>query len=319
MACTDKHNLTLLKEFILMGITGLPELQTPLFGLLLTVYLVSVVGNLGLIILTKIDSRLQTPMYFFLRHLAFTDLGYSTAVGPKMLVNFAVDQHTISFNGCATQLTFFSIFIINEIFILSAMACDRYVAICNPLLYTAVMSQRLCQVLVVMAYLYSVSLSLLTIMKIFLSSFSDYNVIRHFYCDSLPLIALLCSGTDEIRLIILIFSAFNLVSSLLTVLVSYILISVAIFRMNSAKEGRQKAFSTCASHMMAVTVFYGTLLFMYLQPRSNHSLDTDKMASIFYTLVIPMLNPLIYSLRNKDVKDTLKRFLNKPYQSFKFM
>ncbi|XP_042763136.1 olfactory receptor 8K3-like [Panthera leo] len=306
MACTDKHNLTLLKEFILMGITGLPELQTPLFGLLLTVYLVSVVGNLGLIILTKIDSRLQTPMYFFLRHLAFTDLGYSTAVGPKMLVNFAVDQHTISFNGCATQLTFFSIFIINEIFILSAMACDRYVAICNPLLYTAVMSQRLCQVLVVMAYLYSVSLSLLTIMKIFLSSFSDYNVIRHFYCDSLPLIALLCSGTDEIRLIILIFSAFNLVSSLLTVLVSYILISVAIFRMNSAK-GRHKAFSTCGSHLAVIALFYGTLFFMYVQPKSTHSFDTDNMASLFYTLVIPMLNPMIYSLRNKEVKNALRR------------
>ncbi|XP_060460459.2 olfactory receptor 8K3-like [Panthera onca] len=306
MACTDKHNLTLLKEFILMGITGLPELQTPLFGLLLTVYLVSVVGNLGLIILTKIDSRLQTPMYFFLRHLAFTDLGYSTAVGPKMLVNFAVDQHTISFNECATQLTFFSIFIINEIFILSAMACDRYVAICNPLLYTAVMSQRLCQVLVVMAYLYSVSLSLLTIMKIFLSSFSDYNVIRHFYCDSLPLIALLCSGTDEIRLIILIFSAFNLVSSLLTVLVSYILISVAIFRMNSA-EGRHKAFSTCGSHLAVIALFYGTLFFMYVQPKSTHSFDTDNMASLFYTLVIPMLNPMIYSLRNKEVKNALRR------------
>ncbi|XP_029771354.1 olfactory receptor 8K3-like [Suricata suricatta] len=306
MAFPNRHNLTQLKEFILMGITELPELQALLFGLFLTVYLVSVVGNLGMIILTKIDSRLQTPMYFFLRHLAFTDLGYSTAVGPIMFINFAVDQHTIPFSWCATQLTFFNIFIITEIFIMSAMAYDCYVAICNPLLYTAVMSQVLCQALVAIPYLYSVSLSLLTVMKIFLSSFGDCNVIRHFYCDSLPLIALLCSGAHEIKLIILIFSAFNLMSSLLTVLVSYILIFAAILRMNSAK-GRHKAFSTCGSHLTVIAIFYGTLFFMYMQPKSTHSFDTDIMASLFYTLVIPMLNPMIYSLRNKEVKNALHR------------
>ncbi|XP_045412990.1 olfactory receptor 8K3-like [Lemur catta] len=302
----DKHNLTVLSEFILMGITELPELQTPLFVFFLTVYMVSVVGNLGLIILTKIDSRLHTPMYFFLRHLAFTDLGYSTAVGPKMLVDFGKDQRTISYNWCATQLTFFSMFIISEIFILSAMAYDRYVAICNPLLYTVIMSQRLCQVLVAVPYLYSVFLSLLTVIKIFTSFFCGHNVIRHFYCDSLPLISLLCSGTRELKLIILIFSVFNLVSSLLIVLVSYILILVTILRMNSA-EGRYKAFSTCGSHLTVIIVFYGTLFFMYVHPKSSHSFDTDKMASLFYTLVIPMLNPMIYSLRNKDVKNALYR------------
>ncbi|XP_040494693.1 olfactory receptor 8K3-like [Ursus maritimus] len=306
MACTEKHNLTRWKEFILLGITGPPELQAPLFGLFLTVYLVSVVGNLSLIILTKIDSGLQTPMYFFLRHLALTDLGYSTAVGPNMLVNFAVDRPTISYNWCATQLTFFSMFITSEIFILSAMAYDRYVAICNPLLYTVIMSHRLCQLLVAISYLYSILLSLLTIIKIFLSSFGGYNVIRHFYCDSLPLIALLCSGTHEIKLIILIFSAFNLVSSLLIVLVSYILILVAVLRMNST-EGRHKAFSTCGSHLTVIVIFYGTLFFMYVQPKSSHSFDTDKIASLFYTLVIPMLNPMIYSLRNKEVKNALYR------------
>ncbi|XP_012602116.1 olfactory receptor 8K3-like [Microcebus murinus] len=302
----DKHNLTVLSEFILMGITDLPELQTPLFGFFLTVYMVSVVGNLGLIILTKIDSRLHTPMYFFLRHLAFTDLGYSTAVGPKMLADFGKDRHTISYNWCATQLIFFSMFISSEVFILSAMAYDRYVAICNPLLYTVIMSQRLCQVLVAVPYLYSVFLSVLTIIKIFTSSFCGHNVIRHFYCDSLPLISLLCSDTREIKLIILIFSAFNLVSSLLVVLVSYILILVTILRMNSA-EGRYKAFSTCGSHLTVIIVFYGTLFFMYVHPKSSHSFDTDKMASLFYTLVIPMLNPMIYSLRNKDVKNALYR------------
>ncbi|KFO21765.1 olfactory receptor 8K3 [Fukomys damarensis] len=305
MAYVDRHNLTTLDEFILTGITHLPELQAPLFGLFLTVYTISVVGNLGLIILTNTDSRLQTPMYFFLQHLAFTDLGYSTAVGPKMLINF-VDKPTISYNWCATQLAFFDVFIVSELCIISAMACDRYVAICNPLLYTVVMSPRVCWVLVTVPYLYSTFLSLIVTIKIFLSSFCGNNVIRHFYCDSLPLLTLICSGTREVELILLIFSAFNLVSSLLIVLVSYTLILTAILRMNSA-DGRHKAFSTCGSHLTVVVVLYGTLFFMYVQPRSSHSFDTDKLASVFYTLVIPMLNPMVYSLRNREVKGALHR------------
>ncbi|XP_077000311.1 olfactory receptor 8K3-like [Tamandua tetradactyla] len=302
----NKTNLTILNELILMGITDRPELKIPLFGLFLTVYMVSLVGNLGLIIFTVIDSRLQTPMYFFLRHLASTDLGYSTAVGPKMLFNILADQHTISFNLCATQFTFFGVFITSEIFILSAMAYDRYVAICNPLLYTVIMSQRACHMLVVIIYLYSVSETLMIIIKILLSSFCGYNVIRHFYCDVLPLISLLCSNTNEMKLLILIIAAFNLVSSLLMVFMSYIQILMAILRMKSA-EGRHKAFSTCGSHLTVVAIYYGTLLFMYVQPKSSHSFNTDKMASAFYTLVIPMLNPMIYSLRNKEVKKAIKR------------
>ncbi|XP_011382900.2 LOW QUALITY PROTEIN: olfactory receptor 8K3-like [Pteropus vampyrus] len=277
----EQQNLTVLKEFILMGITDHPELQAPFFGVFLVIYAVSVVGNLGLIILTKVDSRLQTPMYFFLTHLAFTDLGYSTAVGPKMLVNFLVDQHTISYNWCATQLTFFCMFIASEIILLSAMAYDRYVAICNPLLYTVIMSQRLCQLLVAISYLYSVFLSLLITIKIFVLPFCGYNVIKHFYCDSLPLISLLCSDTHEIKLIILIFAAFTLMSSLLIVLGSYTLILAAILRMHSA-EGRHKAFSTCGSHLTVVVLYYGTLFFMYAQPKSKNSSDTDRMASILH-------------------------------------
>nr|XP_036852678.1 olfactory receptor 8K3-like [Manis javanica] len=311
----ENHNLTVLSEFILLGITDRPELQAPLFGLFLTIYAISVLGNLSLIILTKVDPRLQTPMYFFLRHLALTDLGYSTAVGPKMLINFVVDQNTIPYNWCATQLAFFIMFIISELFILSAMAYDRYVAICNPLLYTVIMSQRVCWVLVAVPYLYSMFVSLLVTIKVFNSFFCGYNVISHFYCDSLPLLSLICSNIHEIELIILILSVFNLTSSLLIVLVSYMLILVAIIRMNSA-EGRHKAFSTCGSHLTVATVFYGTLLFMYVQPESSHSFDTDKVASIFYTLVIPMLNPLIYSLRNKDVKYALHRMWKKLFSIF---
>ncbi|XP_037661959.1 olfactory receptor 8K3-like [Choloepus didactylus] len=311
----DKQNLTILNEFILTGITDRPGLQAPLFGLFLIIYSISVVGNLGMIILTKMDSRLQTPMYFFLRHLALTDLGYSTTVGPKVLVNFVADKNTISYHFCAMQLAFFLVFIISEIFILSAMSYDRYVAICNPLLYSAIMSQKLCHVLVAIPYLYSTFVSLLVTIKIFNVSFCGYNVVSHFFCDSLPLLTLLCSNTQEIELIILILAAFDLISSFLIVLVSYLLILVAILRMHSA-EGRHKAFSTCGSHLTVVVVFYGTLIFMYVQPQSSHSFDTDKVASIFYTLVIPMLNPLIYSFRNKDVKYALYKGWKKLYNIF---
>ncbi|XP_004484734.1 olfactory receptor 8K5-like [Dasypus novemcinctus] len=306
-----QRNLTVLPEFILLGVTRHLELQAPLFGVFLIIYMATVVGNLGMIILTKVDSRLHTPMYFFIRHLAFIDLGNSTVICPKMLVNFVMDKNTISYYACATQLAFFLMFIISEFFILSAMAYDRYVAICNPLLYSVIMTQSLCHVLVGIPYLYSTFQSLLFTIKIFTLTFCGSNVINHFYCDDVPLVAMLCSNAQEIGLLIIIFSAFNLISSLLLILVSYLLILIAIFHMHSAK-GRKKAFSTCASHLTVVVVFYGTLLFMYVQPNSVHSFESDKMVSVFYTLVIPMLNPLIYSLRNKEVKKACYRIFNIP-------
>ncbi|XP_003920140.2 olfactory receptor 8K1 [Saimiri boliviensis] len=300
--------VTKVTEFILMGITDNPGLQAPLFGLFLIIYLATVMGNLGMVILTYLDSKLQTPMYFFLRHLSVTDLGYSTVIAPKMLANFTVNKNIISYNWCATQLAFFEIFIITELFILSAMAYDRYVAICKPLLYVIIMAEKVCWVLVLVPYLYSTFVSLFLTIKLFKLSFCGSNIISYFYCDSIPLMSILCSDTHELELIILIFSGCNLLFSLSIVLMSYTFILVAILRMNS-KEGRYKAFSTCSSHLIVVIVFYGTLLFIYLQPKSSHTLATDKMASVFYTLVIPVLNPLIYSLRNKEVKDALKRTL----------
>ncbi|KAM8971510.1 LOW QUALITY PROTEIN: olfactory receptor 8K5-like [Sarcophilus harrisii] len=296
-------------EFILMGITNHPDLQIPLFLVFLIIYAITALGNLGLIILIKIDSHLKTPMYFFLRNLAFIDLGYSTAIGPKMLVNFVVEENVISYIGCASQLVIFITLIISELYMLSVMAYDRYVAICNPLLYMVIMSDRMCYLLVAIP-VYSSFQALLTTIKIFNSSFWESNIISHFYCDSLPLLSILCKDAKDVELFILSLSSFNLIFSLLVVLVSYGLILMAILRMNSA-EGRRKAFSTCGSHLTVVVVFYGTLTFMYLQPKSSHSFDTDKMVSVFYTLVIPMLNPLIYSLRNKEVKDAFKRALEK--------
>ena len=291
-----------------MGVTKQPELQTPLFGAFLIIYTITVVGNLGIIILTQVDSRLHTPMYFFIKHLAFIDLGNSTVICPKMLLNFVVDQNTISYYAYATQLAFFLMFIIREFFILSAMAYDCYMAICNPLLYNVIMSQRLCHMLVGIPYLYSTFQALMFTIRIFTLTFCGSNVINHFYCDDVPLLLMLCSNAQEIELLIILFSAFNLISSLLVILMSYILILTVIFQMHSA-EGRKKAFSTCGSHLMVVVVFYGSLLFMYMQPNSTHSFDTDKIASVFYTLVIPMLNPFIYSLRNKEVKSAFQMVL----------
>ncbi|CAH6788370.1 olfactory receptor 8K5 [Phodopus roborovskii] len=308
-----QKNITSLPEFILMGITQNTELQLPLFGVFFIIYAVTVVSNLGMIILTKLDSHLHTPMYFFIRHLAFIDLGNSTVICPKMLVDFVVDQKTISFFACAIQLSFFLMFIISEFFILSAMAYDRYVAICNPLLYNVIMSQRLCHVLVGIPYLYSTFQALFFTSKIFTLTFCGSYVISHFYCDDVYLLPMLCSNAQEIQLLIILFSALNLISSLLVVLGSYILILLAVCRMHSA-EGRKKAFSTCGSHLTVVVVFYGTLLFMYLQPKSTHSLQNDKIASVFYTLVIPMLNPLIYSLRNKEVKTAFYRVLKHQFK-----
>jgi olfactory receptor len=307
----EKFNHTIVTqvtEFIILGITNEPGLQVLLFGIFLIVYLVTVIGNLGMVVLTHLDSKLHTPMYFFLRHLSITDLGYSTVIGPKMMVNFMVHKNTISYTGCAAQMAFFEFFIITELFILSAMAYDCYVAICKPLLYMVIMSDKVCWGLVLAPYLYSTFVSLLLTVKLFTLSFCGSNIIRYFYCDCLPLMSMVCSDTRELELIILIFSGCNLLSSLLIVLVSYMFILVAILRMNSTK-GRYKAFSTCSFHMTVVVLFYGTLLFIYLQPKSSHTFDMDKMASVFYTVVIPMLNPLIYSLRNKEVKDTVKRTL----------
>ncbi|XP_004647001.1 olfactory receptor 8K5-like [Octodon degus] len=310
-----EQNLTAPPVFILLGLTRLPELQLPLFGVFLYIYGVTVVGNLGMILLTKLDSRLHTPMYFFIRHLAFIDLGNSTVICPKMLVSFVVAQNTISYHACATQLGFFLTFIISEFFILSAMAYDRYVAICHPLLYNAIMSQTRCRVLVGTPYLYSASLSLLFTTKIFTLEFCGPNIISHFYCDDVPLLPMLCSNPQEIQLLIIFFSTFNLISSLLVVLLSYVLVLLAMCRMHSA-EGRRKAFSTCGSHLTVVVVFYGSLLFMYLQPESAHSFETDKIASVFYTLVIPMLNPLIYSFRNQEVKNAFHRVFKKHCKLF---
>lgn len=302
----EKENATLLTEFVLTGLIHQPLWKIPLFLVFLVIYLITIVGNVGLITLIWNDSHLHIPMYLFLGSLAFVDASISSIVVPKMLLNIFAKSKLISLSECMLQFFLFNISATTECFLLAAMAYDRYVAICKPLLYVIIMAGKVRWALVLVPYLYSIFVSLLLTIKLFTLSFCGSNVISYFYCDCVPLISLLCSDTRELELIILIFSGCNLLSSLLIVLISYVFIFVAILRMNS-KEGRSKAFSTCSSHLTVVVVFYGTLLFIYLQPKSSHTFDVDKMASVFYTLVIPMLNPLIYSLRNKEVKEALKR------------
>ncbi|XP_077789319.1 olfactory receptor 5AP2-like [Podarcis muralis] len=300
------ENYTTTTEFILRGLTDQPELKIPLFVIFLGIYAVSIVGNLGMIVLIGIDSRLHTPMYFFLCYLSFVDFCYSTVITPKMLVNFVADANIISFHGCAAQFYFFGSFAGIEGFLLAVMAYDRYNAICNPLLYKVIMSWKVCSYLVIASFLAGFINAAIHTYFTFHLHFCDSNIINHFFCDTPPLLALSCTDIHINLIIIFVFASFNELSCLITILISYIYILSAILRISSS-DGRRRAFSTCASHLLAVTIFFGTILFMYLRPSSSHSMDQDKIVSVFYTVVIPMLNPLIYSLRNREVKDALRK------------
>ncbi|KAM8812680.1 LOW QUALITY PROTEIN: olfactory receptor 5M5-like [Rhynchonycteris naso] len=303
-----RGNYTSLTEFVLMGFTNHPELQLPFFVVFLFIYLITLVGNLGLILLV-VDPTFHTPMYYFLSHLAFIDVCYSSSIGPKMLQNLLVKKKNISFSGCFAQLYFSSAFATTECFLLATVAYDCYMAICKPLIYTATMIQQVCKELVIRVYTYGFLNSVIQTILTFQLSFYDSNIIHHFYCADPPLLALSCSDTHNKEKQLLIFSAVNLTGSLLTVLISYICILFSIIKIQSS-EGKCKAFSTCASHLTVVIIFYGTLFFISLrQPKARTSWKYNKVVSVFYSLVIPMLNPLIYSLRNTEVKGTLRKMI----------
>nr|XP_006116495.1 olfactory receptor 151-like [Pelodiscus sinensis] len=306
----EEGNHSEVTEFILTGLTDRPELQLPLFLVFLLVYVITLVGNGGMIFLITIDPQLHTPMYFFLRSLSFCDLCYSSVSCPKMLQNFLSERKSISRPACAMQLFFTNLLADVECLLLAVMAYDRYVAICNPLLYTVTMSRRLCDLLVAGVYVVGLVDSVILTCCIFRLSFCRNNVIKHFYCDFPPLLALSCSDTRTCEITLFASMCYTIVLSAVTILLSYVFIFSTILRIRSA-EGRCKAFSTCTSHLCAVAIFHGTQIFMYLRPNSSYSMDTDKIASLFYTLVIAMLNPLIYSLRNREVKDALRKVINK--------
>ena len=300
-------NNSFVTEFILLGLTDRPDLQLPLFFLFLGIYMVTVLGNLGLIILIALNSHLHTPMYFFLFNLSFIDLCYSSVFTPKMLINFTSKKNIISYMGCMTQLYFFCFFVISECYVLTSMAYDRYVAICNPLLYNTAMSPKVCSSLMHGSYLMAFFEATTLIGCMLRLTFCAANTINHYLCDIYPLLQLSCTSTYIIELEVIIVSGINITVPSLTIFVSYGLILSNILHISST-EGRSKAFSTCSSHIIAVSLFFGSSAFVYLKP-SSVSADDGKISSVFYTNVIPMMNPLIYSLRNKDVKLALRKTL----------
>uniref|UniRef100_A0A8C0R9G7 Olfactory receptor family 8 subfamily D member 6 n=1 Tax=Canis lupus familiaris TaxID=9615 RepID=A0A8C0R9G7_CANLF len=304
----DTENHSSVTEFILEGLTDQPGLQLPLFVLFLLIYMVCIVGNMGLIFLIRISSQLHMPMYYFLSNLSFIDLCYSTVIIPKLLVNFASEKNLTSFPECMAQLFFFCFFGIDDSYMLTAMAYDRYVAICNPLLYNVTMSNRICFLLVTSVYTVGAIGALVHTSYISSRSFCGTNIIHHYFCDILPLLNISCSRDSTKELLVMILVGFNVFACALAIFISYAFILSSILCIHSA-EGRSKAFSTCSSHLAAVGVFYGSIIFMYFKPSSSNIIQ-EKVASVFYTTVIPMLNPLIYSLRNKDVKESLKKVLN---------
>ncbi|XP_074812901.1 olfactory receptor 5W2-like isoform X2 [Natator depressus] len=306
----EEGNHSEVTEFILSGLTDRPELQVPLFGVFLLIYGITLLGNGGMILLITIDPQLHTPMYFFLRNLSFCDLCLSSIISPKMLLNFLAERKSISYTACAVQMYLSFVFGDAECLLLAVMAYDRYVAICNPLLYTVTMSRQLCKQLVAGAYAVGVVDSMIYTCCTFRLSFCSSNIINHFFCDVPPLLELSCSDTRINEIVMFVLVSCLTVISFVTVLLSYVYITSTIPQLHSS-EGRHKAFSTCTFHLTAVVLFYGTLLFMYLRPTSSYSMDTDKVPSVFYMLVIPMLNPLIYSLRNTEVKDALRKVMNK--------
>ncbi|XP_069915958.1 olfactory receptor 5D13-like [Oryctolagus cuniculus] len=303
-----RENQTAGVTFILVGFSEYPDLQVPLFLVFLTIYTVTVLGNLGMILIIRINPKLHTPMYFFLSHLSLVDFCYSTVVTPKLLENLVVEDRTISFTGCILQFFFACIFVVTETFMLAAMAYDRFVAVCNPLLYTVVMSQKLCSLLVAASYSWSIVCSLTFIYFLLTLSFCGTKFINNFVCEHAAIVAVSCSDPSISQKIILISATFNEVSSLMIILTTYIFIFITILKMPST-GGRHKAFSTCASHLTAITIFHGSILFLYCVPNSKNSWLMVKIGSVFYTVVVPMLNPLIYSLRNKDVKETVSKLI----------
>ena len=295
-----------LQEFVLDGFEGGLQTQALLFALFLVLYVVAVLGNLTMMVVITLDARLHSPMYFFLKNLSLVDLCYSSVIAPKALANFLSSSKVITFEGCATQFFFFSLLVTTEGFLLAMMAYDRFVAICSPLSYPISMCPSVCARLMLGCYSGGCLNSILQTSFTFSLPFCSSNHIDHFFCDVPPLLKLACADTTINELLLFGICGLIIMGTILVIVVSYSYITVTILRMRSG-GGRHKLFSTCGSHMTAVSLFYGTVFVMYAQPGAVESMEQGKVVSVFYTLVIPMLNPLIYSLRNKDVKDALWR------------
>ncbi|XP_008692344.2 olfactory receptor 1013-like [Ursus maritimus] len=301
----SNHTMT---DFILVGFTTDPVMQLVLFVVFLNVYSLTLVANTTLIILICNDSRLHTPMYFFIGNLSVLDLCLTSVYTPKILVTCISEDKSISFAGCVCQFFFSAGLAYSECYLLAAMAYDRYMAISKPLLYSQAMSIKLCAFLVTSSYLGGfINASIIT-KRTFALNFCSGNVIDDFFCDLLPLVKLACGRKDGYQTLLYFLLASNVITPTVLILASYLFIIATILRIRST-QGRLKAFSTCSSHLVSVTLYYGSILYIYARPRSSYSLDRDKIVSTFYTVVFPMLNPMIYSLRNEDVKEALNKLI----------
>nr|XP_028567463.1 olfactory receptor 1K1-like [Podarcis muralis] len=295
-------------DFILIGLSSHPGQQKFLFAIFLVMYIVSILGNLLIILLILCDAHLHTPMYFFVGHLSLVDACFTSVTVPKMLVNLVSEAKSISYAACLTQMYFFFAFGVTDSFLLASMAYDRYVAIRNPLQYTSMMSQSLCVGFVAGSWIVSHLHSLLHIILMSRLSFCASHEIPHFFCDHQPVLALSCTDTSLIEMLIFTEGALVVLSPFVFIVISYALILVTVLRL-PAGSGWRKAFSTCGAHLLVVTLFYGTVIGVYFQPTARYSAEKGRVATIMYTIVIPMLNPFIYSLRNDDVKGAFRKTL----------
>lgn len=304
------ENHTLVPQFILVGFKVPLELRLALSFVFLLLYVITLAGNVGMIALITADMQLHTPMYFFLKNLSFLDICYSSVITPKAMQTFATGNKAISSNGCATQMFFFSLFGTTECFFLAVMAYDRFIAVCTPLLYHVNMSKKTCANLVIVSYIFGFTNCCIQTGFTFSLTFCEPVEINQFFCDVPAVMKASCSDTFVNELVLLVMCGLIIIITFTIVLISYSYIVTTILRIPSV-ERRHKAFSTCTSHITAVSLFFGTAFFMYGQPGAISSPNQGKVISVFYTIVIPMLNPLIYSLRNKEVKDALQRQLKR--------
>ncbi|KFU83448.1 Olfactory receptor 1020, partial [Chaetura pelagica] len=291
-------------EFLLLGLSDVPELQVPLFLLSLLIYVLIMVGNILLVVLVRLDWHLHTPMYFFLGHFSSVEICYTSTLLPRLLASFLTGDRAISAPGCMTQFFFFGCFAGTECYLLATMSYDRCLAICHPLHYARLMSRRVCLQLVAGAWLAGFLMSAIVTGQFSKLHFCGPNAIDHFFCDFAPLLELACSDTRLLRLVTLLICFLDVVFPFVFTLASYICIIAAILRIPTP-VGRQKAFSTCSSHLTVVTVFYGTLIVVYMLPRTASLRQLNKVLSFFYTVLTPLVNPLLYSLRNREVKGAL--------------
>ncbi|ELV10650.1 olfactory receptor 10AG1 [Tupaia chinensis] len=307
---SPKENLTELKEFVLLGFSEVPHLQWVLFGLFFVIYIIILLGNGTIFLITKLDPALQTPMYFFLGNFSFLEMCYVTATLPRMLMDLWTQKGRISFLACAVQMCFVIMFGGTECLLLTVMAYDRYVAICNPLHYSLVMNHKVCTLLVAGSWISVVPVQIGQTFQIFSLPFCGFNLINHFFCDIPPILKLACGDTFVNQIMVYIAAVLLVFIPFLLILISYGKIISTILKLSSATS-RAKAFSTCSSHLFIVAVFFGSGIIAYLRPQTQDSAGTDKALSLFYTIVTPLCNPMIYSLRNKDVIMALRKLLHK--------